>query len=65
MSELIPRTPLCTHADSDMGYLEAHWDGQKRLKRGEKQIQCKHCGLWIWEDLWGEAPDPERTMRVK
>lgn len=29
-------------------YLASHLDAIKRLKRGEKQVKCPECGLWVW-----------------
>lgn len=39
---------ICFPGDSD--YLSRHEDAQRRLKRGERQTQCRGCRLWFWAD---------------
>lgn len=39
-----------------MGYLEAQENAYKRIKDGEKQIQCHVCGFWFWPEYFGEDP---------
>lgn len=41
--------PVCVHRNSTLGYLAAHADADKRMKRGEKQRKCPVCLKWIWE----------------
>lgn len=45
-------THICFPEDSP--YLASHEDAQRRLKRGERQQQCKTCRLWIWPDKMAE-----------
>lgn len=33
-----------------LGYLQAHFDAERRIKRGERQVFCKTCQKWRWPD---------------
>lgn len=33
-----------------LGYLQAHFDAERRIKRGERQVFCKVCQKWRWPD---------------
>jgi len=35
---------------SKLGYMQAHYDARRRLKRGERQVRCPGCGRWKWQD---------------
>ncbi len=51
--------PGCTHTRPDLPYLVAHRDADMRLKRGERQLQCRVCLRWYWPDAWshdGQTP---------
>ena len=40
----------CNHTTSKkLGYIDDYHDAEKRQKKGEKQIQCPVCKLWIRE----------------
>lgn len=34
-----------------LGYLQAHADAEARMKRGERQVRCEQCGLWVWSEF--------------
>lgn len=34
-----------------LGYLEAHADADRRIKRREQQWRCGRCGLWVWAEF--------------
>jgi len=43
----------CRHRQPPkLSYAESHRDATERLARGEKQIRCRYCQHWIWENLW-------------
>jgi len=44
-----------THIISNMGYLAAHDDAEKRIAKGQKQKQCPICKLWLFEDEYGSG----------
>lgn len=44
-----PDVRVCLHLKSNLSYLAAHSDAQRRMKRGEKQRKCPICLKWIWE----------------
>lgn len=31
-----------------LGYLHWHGEADRAHKRGERQVQCRECGLWIF-----------------
>lgn len=35
---------------SKMGYVAAHNEAERRLKKGQKQVQCLICKLWFFKD---------------
>lgn len=43
-----PDPKPCAHKRDDLGYVQAHIDAERRLKRGERQSQCPRCGAWLW-----------------
>lgn len=34
----------------DISYLARAEEAQRRLKKGERQKQCRGCKLWFWAD---------------
>ena len=44
----------CNHGPK-LPYLDAHYDAEDRLARGEKQVRCQECGLWVWEKEVGDS----------
>jgi hypothetical protein len=38
------------HNEPALGYLQWHYDAERRGKAGERQRKCLLCGLWIWEE---------------
>lgn len=46
-------TPTCPHNQPPkLSYIGGQTDADKRLERGERQLQCPVCELWIWEEYW-------------
>lgn len=43
----IASPPGCGHTRDKIGFLRASEDTNERLQRGEKQIQCPECDLWL------------------
>ena len=41
-----------------LSYSAWHSDADERHERGETQIQCPSCSLWIWESFYKEKPKP-------
>lgn len=39
-----------THKREEMSYLVWQANAKERLKKGDKQTQCKVCGRWYFED---------------
>lgn len=35
---------------SKMGYVAAHNEAERRLKKGQKQTRCNVCKLWFFKD---------------
>lgn len=33
-----------------LGYIGAHAEAERRLKRGEEQVWCPRCERWPWPD---------------
>ena len=53
----VPVVERCSwHKPDNSPFLHAHADAEERMKRGEKQRQCKKCGLWHWPHEWGKEP---------
>lgn len=44
------------HRPKTLGYVAAHEDAERRMKRGEKQTQCPVCKRWLWKHEMGEKP---------
>lgn len=42
-----------------LGYLQAHFDAERRIKRGERQVFCKTCQKWQWPDELCEYAEVE------
>ncbi len=44
-------------------FLDAYEDAEQRMKRGERQLKCDHCCLWVWEVYFDQAQksDSEST----
>lgn len=43
-----PITKLCKYSQKPLGYMQASYDAEQRMKRGEKQAKCPECGLYHW-----------------
>jgi hypothetical protein len=59
-----PLRPGCARyhdAEPDLPYLAWHDDAETRHKRGEKQIQCPACCLFVWECLFHHLPTEVKT----
>ena len=44
------------HQRSGLGYLAWHEDAERRMDRGEKQVRCPDCHLWLWPHEMGSRP---------
>lgn len=40
-----------------LGYLAHHAEMDRRAAKGQKQKQCKKCGLWIYKDEQPTSPE--------
>ena len=38
----------CKYAQPKLGYMQAHYDAEQRMERGEKQFKCPECNLYHW-----------------
>lgn len=39
------------HCDwNKLPYLQFHADAERRHKRGERQVWCRKCRIWVWPD---------------
>lgn len=49
---MLVEVPKCKHNPilSEMGYLSAHAEAERRMKKGQKQKQCPTCKLWFFKD---------------
>jgi hypothetical protein len=45
--------PNCGCHDDDLGLLAWHWDADRRVKAGERQVFCKVCERWRWPEFVG------------
>ena len=46
----IKKEPCKSHKAEDLPYLAWQAEAKRRLKKGEKQTQCKTCGRWYFKD---------------
>ena len=44
--------------------MAAVYDAERRMSKGEKQIRCPSCGLWIWESFYTRRPKPLRVQQT-
>ncbi len=47
----------CQHTKENLGYLNWHYDAERRQKKGEEQKKCPVCKLWIWESHYFKTQD--------
>ncbi len=40
--------PCNGHTSTLLPFMAAQADAAERLRRGEQQVQCPHCLLWLW-----------------
>ena len=52
----------CAHKVVPLRYLAAHDDARRRMAKGERQVKCPACGLYIWASHYRTAASTkERT----
>lgn len=44
------------HVEDNLSYSATCEDAEERLSKGQEQIKCLDCKLWIWPDLFGTKP---------
>lgn len=51
MDEVLPRDAQIAACHMPrFGYMAAHADAERRMKRGERQTRCATCERWKWQD---------------
>jgi hypothetical protein len=40
----------------ELGYMDWHYDAERRHKRGERQRYCGVCKRWVWPDRGTACP---------
>lgn len=49
-----------------LSYTERALDAERRLRKGERQGQCKRCRLWFWADeIAGHPCEPVHFPKVR
>ena len=49
------KTKMCSfHKPKQLSYVAWHAWADKQIKQGKKQIRCKKCGLWFFEEEFGK-----------
>lgn len=51
------------HKVDNLGFLAWFEDAEKRHRKGQKQIQCPDCKLWIWPDMFGKKPKKLKSLK--
>lgn len=46
--------PCDWHKIVNLGYLEWMKWAEEQIRKGQKEIQCKECGLWLFESELGK-----------
>lgn len=52
----------CKHESTDLGYMAALHDAQRRMRNNERQLNCPICGKWEWESNY---TDPTGAMTAR